>query len=86
MDVGRTDLFQMDSPTAGLSIAPNLYPIPLKYQKLMDEGIRLLENAECISNSLKPVGSPSHYSIQNVKPFKPSKTTALLSFRLQVTQ
>ena len=31
MDVGRTNIFQMDIPTAGLPIAYKPYPIPLKY-------------------------------------------------------
>ena len=49
MDVGRTNLFQMDIQTAGPPIACKPYPIPLKYQKFIDEEIGVLENAGCIS-------------------------------------
>ena len=44
MDVGRTNLFQMDIQTAGPPIAGKPYP--------MDEEIRYLENAGCISQIL----------------------------------
>ena len=54
MDVGRTNLFQMDIPNLGLPIAHKLYPNLLKYQKFIDEQIKLLENAGCISISLSP--------------------------------
>ena len=51
-DVGRTNLFQMNIPTAGLPIACKSYPIPFKYQKFINEEIWLLENAGCISKGL----------------------------------
>ena len=41
MDVGRTNLFQVDIPTAGLPITHKLYPIPLKYQNFIDEEISI---------------------------------------------
>ena len=37
MDVGRTNLFQVDNPTVGLPIAHKLYVIPLKYQNLINK-------------------------------------------------
>ena len=52
MDVGRTNLFQMDIPTMGPPVAHKSYPISLKYQKCFNEEINLLENAGCISKSL----------------------------------
>ena len=58
MDVGKTNLFQMDTPTAGLPVAYKPYPIPLKYQKFVDEDITLLENVGCISKSLSPWVTP----------------------------
>ena len=39
MGVVRTNLFQMDIPTTGPSIACKPYPILLKYQKFIDEEI-----------------------------------------------
>ena len=44
INVGRTNLFQMDIPTVGLPVAYELYPILLKHHKL--------ENAGCVSKSL----------------------------------
>ena len=49
-----TNLFHMDILTTGLPIAHKPYPISRKYQKLIDEEIRLLEDAVCISKSLSP--------------------------------
>ena len=51
IDVGRTNLFHMDIPKSRLPVACKHYPIPLKYQKFVDEEIKLLENASCISKS-----------------------------------
>ena len=39
----------MDKPATGPPIAHKPYSIPLKYKKFVDEEIRLLENAGCIS-------------------------------------
>ena len=58
MDVGRTNLFQMDIPTAGPPIACKPYTISLKYQKFVNEKIRLLENAGWISKSLSLWAAP----------------------------
>ena len=38
-DVGLPNLFKMDIPTTGLPIICKLCPIPLKYQKFIDEEI-----------------------------------------------
>ena len=40
MDIGRTNLFQIDIPTTDLPRAHKLYPMPLKYQKFIDEEIQ----------------------------------------------
>ena len=42
-DVGRTNLFSMEIPTTGPTIACKPYPILLKYKKFIDEEIRLLK-------------------------------------------
>ena len=54
IDVGRTNIFQMVIMTTGPPIACKPYPIPLKYQKIIDKEIWVLENAGCISKSLSP--------------------------------
>ena len=54
LDVGRTNLFQMDIPKSSVHIAHKCYPHPLKDKKFMDREIRLLENAACISKAHVP--------------------------------
>ena len=54
MNVGRSNLFQMDIPPTGPSIACESYPILLKYQKFIDKEMWLFENAGFISKSLSP--------------------------------
>ena len=48
----------MDIPNAGIPIAHKMYPFLVKYQKFVDEEIKLLENAGCISKSLNPWDVP----------------------------
>ena len=49
MDVETTNPFQMDILIIGPPIACKQYPVPLKYQKFVDEDIWLLKNVGCIS-------------------------------------
>ena len=55
---GRTNLVEMDLPTAGLPVTSKPYTILLKYKSFMDEEIKLLEDAGCISKSLSNCASP----------------------------
>ena len=73
MDVGRTNLFPMDIPTTGPPIACKLYPIPLKHQTFIDEEIRLLENAGCITKHLNLWTSPVVIVPKNPDPLNPQK-------------
>ena len=57
-DFGRTNLVEMDLPATGLSVASKPYTIPLKYKSFIDEEIKLLEDAECISKSLSDWAFP----------------------------
>ena len=57
-DFGRTNLVEMDLPTTGLPIASKPYTIPLKYKSFVDEEIKLLEDAGCISKSISDWASP----------------------------
>ena len=49
---GRTNLVEIDLPTAGLPVASKPYTIPLKHKSFVDEEIKFLEDAGCISKSL----------------------------------
>ena len=51
-DFGRTYLIEMDLPTAGPPVSSKPYTIPLKYKSFVDDVIKLLEDASCISKSL----------------------------------
>ena len=51
-DFGRTNLIEMDLPTTGPPVSTKPYTIPLKYKSFVDEEIKLLEDAGCISKSL----------------------------------
>ena len=49
-DFGRTNLIEMDLPTTGTPVSTKPYTIPLKYKSFINEKIKLLEDAGCISN------------------------------------
>ena len=51
-DSGRTNLVEMDLPTTGPPVAMKPYTIPLKYKSFVDDKIKLLEDAACISKPL----------------------------------
>ena len=57
-DFGKTNLVEMDLPTTGLPVTSKLYTIPLKYKSFIDDEIKLLEDAGCISKSLSDWASP----------------------------
>ena len=48
-DFSRTNLVEMDLPTTGPPIAIKPYTIPLKYKSFVDDEIKLLDDAGCIS-------------------------------------
>ena len=51
-DFGRTNLIEMDLPTIGPPVSTKPYTIPLKYKSFINDEIKLLEDAGCISKSL----------------------------------
>ena len=51
-DFGRTSLIEMDLPTTGLPVSTKPYTISLKFKSFIDDEIKLLEDAGCISKSL----------------------------------
>ena len=57
-DFGRTNLIEMDLPTTGPPVSTKPYTIPLKYKSFVDDEIKLLEDAGCISKLLSNWASP----------------------------
>ena len=51
-DFGRTNLIEMDLPTTGPPVSTKPYTIPLKYKSFVNDEIKLLEDASCMSKSL----------------------------------
>ena len=51
-DFGRTKLVEMNLPPTSPHVATKPYSIPLKCKSFIDEEIKLLEDARCISKSL----------------------------------
>ena len=49
---GQTNLIKMDLPITGPPVSTKPYTIPLKYKAFVNEEIKLLEDASCISKSL----------------------------------
>ena len=48
----------MDLPTTDIPVDSTPYAIPLRYKSFVDEKIKLLEDAGCISKSLSDWASP----------------------------
>ena len=72
-DFGRTNLVEMDPPTASLPVASKPYTIPLKYKSFVDDEIKLLEDAGCISKSLSNWASPICIVKKKPDPSQPHK-------------
>ena len=51
-DFGRTNLIEMDLPTTGPPVSTKPYTIPLKYKSFVNDEIKLLKDASCITKSL----------------------------------
>ena len=58
MDIGRTNLIELDIPAEGPLIVSKLYTVPLKYCKFVDQEIKQLEEAGIISWSMSNWASP----------------------------
>ena len=59
MDMGRTNLIELDIPTEGPCVSCRPYSIPLKYRDFVDEEIKQLEDAGIISRSMSDWASPN---------------------------
>ena len=63
----------MDLPTTGPPVSTKPYTIPLKYKSFVDEEIKLLEDARCISKSLSNWASPICIMKKKPDPSQPHK-------------
>ena len=73
-DFGRTNLIEMVLPTTGPPVSTKPYTIPLKYKSFVDDEIKLLEDAGCISRSLSDCVSPICIMKKKPDPSQPHKT------------
>ena len=72
-DFGQTILVEIDLPTEGPPIVTKPYTIPLKYKSFVDDEIKLLEDAGCISKSLSNWASPICIIKKKPNPSQPHK-------------
>ena len=63
----------MDLPTTGPPVSTKPYTIPLKYKAFIDEEIKILEDADCISKSLSDWASPICIMKKKPDPSQPDK-------------
>ena len=63
----------MDLPTTGPPVASKPYTIPLKYKLFVDEEVKLLEDAGCISKSISDWASPICIVKKKPDPSQPNK-------------
>ena len=73
MNLGRTNLFEMDIWTTRKPIACKPYQHLVRYQKFVVEDLRLLQNAKCISESLRPWATPAIIIQKKQEPVSPQK-------------
>ena len=52
MDIGRTNLIELDMPTEGPPVASKPYTVPLKYHEFVHHEIKQLEEVGIISKSM----------------------------------
>ena len=70
---GRTNLVEIDLPTTDLPVASKLYTIPLEYKSFIDEEIKLMEDAGCISKSISDLASLICMVKKKPDPSQPNK-------------
>ena len=72
-DFGKTNLVEMDLPTTGLPVMSKPYTISFKYKSFVDDKIKPLEDAGCISKSLSNWASPICIVKKTPDPSQPTK-------------
>ena len=72
-DFSRTNLVEMDLPTTSLPVTSKPYTIPLKYKPFIDDEIKLLEAAGCITKPLNDWAPPICIVKKKPDPSQPNK-------------
>ena len=72
-DFGRTNLIEMDLPTTGPPVSTKPYTIPFRYKSFIDDEIKFLEDASCISKSLSDWASLICIVKKKPDPSQPNK-------------
>ena len=72
-DFERTNLIEMDLPTTGPPVSTKPYTILLKYKAFINDEIKLLKDASCISKSLTNWASPICIVKKKPDPSQPNK-------------
>ena len=72
-DFGRTNLIEMDLPTTGPPVSTKPYTIPLKYKYFVDEEMKLLKDAGCISKLFSDWAFPICIIKKELDPSQPHK-------------
>ena len=72
-DFGRTNLIEMGLPTTGSPVSTKPYTIPFKNKSFVDNEIKLLEDAVCISKSLSDWASLICMVKKKPDPSQPNK-------------
>ena len=73
-DFGRTNLLKMDLPNTGPPVSTKPYTILLKYKSFINDDIKLLEDASCISKSLSDTVAPICIMKKKPDPSQPHKS------------
>ena len=71
-DFERTNCIEIDLPTTGPLVTAKPYTIPLKYKSFIDDEIKLLKDASCISMSLSNWASPAYIMKKKTDPSQPN--------------
>ena len=67
----------MDLPTTGPPVSTKPHTIPLNYKSFIDDEIKLLEDASCISKSLSDWASPIYIMKEEASSKSIQQTPAL---------
>ena len=84
MDVGRTNLIELDMPTEGPLIASKPYMVLLKYHEFVDHEIKQLEEAGIISQSMSSWASPILVAPKKQDHMETSNSQGSNNFSLQL--
>ena len=84
MDIGRTNLIELDTPMEGLPIASKPYTVLLKYHEFTDHEIKQLEDVGIILQSLSDCSSPILVVPKKQDHMEPNNPLGSSNFNLQL--